>query len=435
MFTTASIKQFCIEQGTELLSIDSVSNEPYPRETKVTVRCCIPDCTEQVSKSAQNLFKNKNLGCKVHSKIFKGQKISETKIKLNLKAAMNNDDGKRYTRDQLCAIKFKQSLFDISFKLKITNYHDMKRNAIIDAVIERQNELDRLRGVEETKTQDSPITFGHTIVDESVDLTNNLKTQDNSMINIVNVISKRQSEVEIFPSIAQKKKPDGSEIVNHRNTTESIDPTKDLKTQLLEKNYFFEYNEQVWTQANLITECLQYKDSVSAIRDLVDQKDKMYFRDFPPHIKRNIRNAGAVVMEVESKSSSNRRLQQNTLFINDNGLTKLIYRSKMPIATGKKRGIEEVYIATTSTYERKGIYKIGKSENSKNRINNMNTSRLPDDEMYLCYVAKCYNALKAEKTIHTLLDTNRVVQYREFFKMDFTEMTKIVDTVCANSFL
>jgi hypothetical protein len=101
----------------------------------------------------------------------------------------------------------------------------------------------------------------------------------------------------------------------------------------------------------------------------------------------------------------------------------------MPLATGKKRGVEEVYVATTALYEEKGVYKIGKAENSKKRIRNLNTGRAPDDDMYLCYVVNCYSALKAERLIHDALDDYRLSPKREFFKLSFDEIKSVVDDV------
>ena len=41
-------------------------------------------------------------------------------------------------------------------------------------------------------------------------------------------------------------------ICDDSNNSESLDLTKELKTQFLEKHYFFEYDKQVWTQAKKI---------------------------------------------------------------------------------------------------------------------------------------------------------------------------------------
>ena len=343
MFTTASVKQLCTEYGSELLSIDSVK-EKFSRETKVTVQCCVPDCTEEVSKSVRNLFKSKNFGCKIHFKIFKGQKISETKNQLNLRAATNNDSGKRYTHAELCAMECKPTLFDICNTLKITNYHNMNRNAIIDAIIERQNELDRLRGVEETKEPEDSVADEHTVAERYVDLMNESITQGQCIVN-------------------ETKESESFEIVEQTVTAEIIDLTKDLKAQFLEKHFFFEYNGQVWTQANLVAEFLKYKDPGCAIRDLVDPDDKMHFKDFPPKVRLNISNSVENEVDltplVEVKNLEpvlKNRLQQTTLFITSTAILELFMRSKLPLARLMKKWlINEVIpsILLTGTYSLK----------------------------------------------------------------------------------
>ena len=126
------------------------------------------------------------------------------------------------------------------------------------------------------------------------------------------------------------------------------------------------------------------------------------------------------------------QFQPETFFINENGVIELIKRSNQPKATGKpKREMEEVYVATTALYEKEEIYKIGKSYNSKKRIHDMNSGRIPSDEMYLCHVVECNDALKAESHVHTVLKEYRISHKREFFKLDINEIVKTVNNVCS----
>ena len=120
----------------------------------------------------------------------------------------------------------------------------------------------------------------------------------------------------------------------------------------------------------------------------------------------------------------------DTVFINQKGLINLMNKSHMDKATGKTRNIEEVYIATTKLYAEQNIYKVGKSVNSKKRVQSMNTSRIPSDEMYLCHVAKCYNAFAAEQCSHALLDEFRIDSKREFFCLNLDTIKSTVDRVC-----
>ena len=69
---------------------------------------------------------------------------------------------------------------------------------------------------------------------------------------------------------------------------ETLDLTKELKTQFLGTHYFFQYNSVVWTQGNPVALFLEFKDPSSAIRDIIEKDDKLMFREFPETIKNNI---------------------------------------------------------------------------------------------------------------------------------------------------
>ena len=53
--------------------------------------------------------------------------------------------------------------------------------------------------------------------------------------------------------------------------------------------------------------------------------------------------------------------------------------------------------------------------------------------MYLCYVAQCYNALKAEQIIHKKLDAYRIAPNREFFKHSLEKIKSVIDDTCAET--
>ena len=167
------------------------------------------------------------------------------------------------------------------------------------------------------------------------------------------------------------------------------------------------YNNDVWFQASAIASYLEYKDPKQSIRDHVDACNKISYEKL-------------CSLDCGLKNPSG--LHPDTI-LNEKGLLRLMHRSNMPLATGKKRGVEEVYVATTALYEEKGAYKIGKAECSTKRINNMNTGRTPDDEMYL---SQCSNALKAEKLIHSVLNDYRIAPNREFFKHSLVEIKNVV---------
>ena len=76
MYNNTTVQQLCHEHNIVSISIDS-NKQTFPRDTKVTFQCSVHDCEETVSKSLCNLDLNKNFGCKVNCKKFKGEKIKK----------------------------------------------------------------------------------------------------------------------------------------------------------------------------------------------------------------------------------------------------------------------------------------------------------------------------------------------------------------------
>ena len=230
---------------------------------------------------------------------------------------------------------------------------------------------------------------------------------------------KRYKKEQLVPVLLQKHKDTQNHGVNELEVYDA-EPSKNDDGNLLNELCQFQqiiYNSDTWFQANHIANFLEYKNSRRAIIDLVDSCNKISYEE----------------LCTNGILSNNRTgVHPDTIFINEKGVTQLMHRSRMPLATGKKRGLEEVYVATTAIYEEKGVYKIGKADSSTKRIKNMNTGRSPDDDMYLCYVAQCYDALKAEKLIHSALHAYRIAPNREFFKHSLVEIKNVVDTVCSD---
>ena len=94
--------------------------------------------------------------------------------------------------------------------------------------------------------------------------------------------------------------------------------------------------------------------------------------------------------------------------------------------------IIEIYILTTCEYDKDYLYKIGKSSNTSKRLKTLNTSRLKDDEIYICYIAKCYDANTVESFIHKCLSRQHYENNREFFAMKFERLVAVVDIACTS---
>ena len=239
---------------------------------------------------------------------------------------------------------------------------------------------------------------------------------------------KKEHQSHVIPNSQENEVICDSDVTSEKGTHKSkmldaTDLTQELKNNFFKKHRFFEYDERRWTKANDVARFLEYLDAANMIYHHVAEKDKLSFKNFPQNIQMKIKVLYGAVSTIQAQ----------TMFINENGITKLINRSHKPVATGQKRKIEEVYVATSSLYEKQNVYKIGKSVNSKKRIETMNTSRHPDDEMYLCHVATCNDALKYEQLIHDQLEKYRVVPNREFFQVSLEKIISVVNDVCDKS--
>ena len=235
-----------------------------------------------------------------------------------------------------------------------------------------------------------------------------------SVLKIHNV--KRYKKEELIPLVLQKHDERQNCAVNDYEVCE--EPLKSEEGDLKYQLYQFQHircNGETWYLAKAVANFLEYKHSKKIIRENVDACNKISHENLCPH---------------DCLSKNQTGIHPQTIFINENGLSQLIERSHMPLATGQKRELEEVYVATTDIYNERGVYKIGKAECSTKRIRILNTGRAPDDELYLCYVAQCYDALKAEKLIHSALDSYRISPNREFFKHSLDESKNAVDNVC-----
>jgi hypothetical protein len=94
---------------------------------------------------------------------------------------------------------------------------------------------------------------------------------------------------------------------------------------------------------------------------------------------------------------------------------------------------EELYIITSKKYAEQYLFKIGRSCNSKSRCQQMNTSRVLDDEtFYICHISKTYDVDNCEKHLHSLLESVRYKQDREFFMSPFYLLRDLMDTVTSS---
>ena len=277
-------------------------------------------------------------------------------------------------------------------------------------------------------------------------------------------LNMRVVETEDFEGIEETKGNYDSSIV--------LSFTEQLKNNFNEIPYYI-YNKEAWFKGNDVARYLEYNDPSQAIRDHVNDEDKLRFNVL------NV-NFSFTVFSIHHKG----KIHPDTFFINKFGILVLSSKSRMPLArqfqkwllndvlpriqlqnekkifeAEKKKfqeekenfelylqnkaisviernrmrnllPVEEIYIATSSEYNQSYLYKIGKSNNTAKRLKSLNTSRLKNDEMYICHVSKCHDANTTETAIHNVLSRYRYEKNREFFQLDFETLKQIVEWGC-----
>lgn len=251
----------------------------------------------------------------------------------------------------------------------------------------------------------------------------------------------------------------------------------------------FTLNRVVWFQASSVAEFLEYENTKKAIIDHVNEHDKIRFSEIPSrvtavYLRRNfhpetifinrygiftlistskmplafefrvwlvddvlpsIERTGAYISPNITDSQFYEFQKQLKIFEEEK---KKFQQEKADLQLVVNRGttirtsiiernqmrnllpLEEIYILTTIEYDRSYLYKIGRSNNTAKRLKSLNTSRLKNDEMYICHISKCHDANTTENAIHNILSRYRYEQNREFFQVDFETLKKVVEWGC-----
>jgi len=93
---------------------------------------------------------------------------------------------------------------------------------------------------------------------------------------------------------------------------------------------------------------------------------------------------------------------------------------------------EYIYIATTSQYAFNNNFKIGHTVNLVSRLSNYNTGRAVNDKFYYCYTKRVYEAQKLDKLLHDLLIEFKEDKQKENVIMHFSYLEKIIEFVSEN---
>ena len=227
-------------------------------------------------------------------------------------------------------------------------------------------------------------------------------------------------KVKLIHAVVAKHNKRQSKTEETIETNTALDEVERFAEELQEKISqirHYNLNGQLWYEATRVAALFDYEVPQMAICTHVDTSNEIEFR---------------TIQTLVPSLSNYKYLHPQTKFINEKGIRELMYKSRMPKVTGKLAKPEYVYVATTALYQKKNIFKIGKTEDLQKRLNSLNNSHVPFDDMLFCYIAQCSDGLLVEKMVHALLDEDRVVKNREFFKLSLKDIISVIEYVCNN---
>jgi prophage antirepressor-like protein len=230
-------------------------------------------------------------------------------------------------------------------------------------------------------------------------------------------------------------------------------------------------HDNPWFCGKDIATILGYVNASKSIRTHVDIDDKMPLKSIPGWVQN-----GHTLNENDLK----------TIYVNESGLYSLIFRSDLDIAKKFKKWVTSevlpnirkyghfqtqklieskthelqnalaierakynqlysinierltlqkyanindfVYIASSHTYARQGIFKIGRTKSLKSRLSGHNTSHIYGDKFKIIKSYKVFNATLIEKIIHTKLQEFRC-DGNEFFMSPFNILNNLVHSI------
>lgn len=110
-------------------------------------------------------------------------------------------------------------------------------------------------------------------------------------------------------------------------------------------------------------------------------------------------------------------------------IKKLEYHQKILISDKKRLTKDEIiYIVSTYTYSRKGIFKVGRTKNAmKNRTSGHNVSRIANDRMEVLKIYKVHDSVSMERYIHYIIKAFLLPGSKEFFTIPYDNLVDICD--------
>lgn len=135
------------------------------------------------------------------------------------------------------------------------------------------------------------------------------------------------------------------------------------------------------------------------------------------------------ISELEESFNNQLKIKEeqlNNLELSNKNMNNFVNKVKIH----EKNGY--IYIATSKKYAEKNSFKIGRTDNLKNRLSQFNTSRNLQDLFYFCYHEQVYDVNKVENLIHTLLENFREKKSKEIFVIHYTYLIELITLVVKN---
>ena len=302
---------------------------------------------------------------------------------------------------------------------------------------------------------------------------------------------KKYKKEELIPLVFQKHEERQNQLNNVQEeskeevsttTSDALEFSEQLKNKFTTISHY-KYNNDVWFRASSVANYLEYEIPKKAISDHVCTDDKVSFRvisskrgdcqapieelhpdtvfinkygifdlvtksrmplarqfrkwlvtevlpsilDTGSYISPAITNTQLVELQEKIQQIENEK-QQLQIQLDMEKQIRLSKINRNQIQNSIP--LDELYILTSKQYAREYIFKIGRSGNTPKRLKSLNTSRVKEDDLYICHRAKCYDAHSAEIHIHALLNQYRLQENREFFVIEFDDVREIMDHVC-----
>jgi len=123
---------------------------------------------------------------------------------------------------------------------------------------------------------------------------------------------------------------------------------------------------------------------------------------------------------------------QYTNFYKDNKLTDSKLIKNLQINKQLHEFSEYIYIVTTRQKAKENIFKVGRTQNLKNRLCSYNTGSALTNKYFYCSHYKCTSASTLENRIFSMLKNFKIPNEKEMFQLHYDVLNNIIKIACTN---